>query len=78
MKKHLFLRDIWRNTYLIFRLDLLAYGVVTLLGGFVVGQSTKSLLNSLQMRDIEAFQNYMIWGFLALMASAIANYLAQY
>ena len=31
MKKHLFLRDIWRNTYLIFRLDLLAYGVVTLL-----------------------------------------------
>lgn len=78
MKNNGFIREICKRTTPRYCLDLALYGAAVLLGSFVVGQSTKLLLNSLQEGQFAPFLRYILWGLLALAVSAAAGYFSQY
>ena len=82
MKKRLtdygFLRDIWKNTTWRYTLALTVYAVTGLITSFIIGQTTKLLLNSLQLNNFDSFIIYTLWGLMALAVSSIVSYYSRY
>ena len=82
MKKRLtdygFLRDIWKNTTWRYTLALTVYAVTGLITSFIIGQTTKLLLNSLQLNNFDSFIIYTLWGLMAVAVSSIVSYYSSY
>ena len=73
-----FICDIWKNTTPRYTFTLIVYAVTILINSYVIGQTTKLLLNNLQLKNFNSFMVYILWGLMALAVSSIVSYYSRY